>query len=191
MGRVWKKLGFFVNKIENFLLVWLILIFGALLIADVTMRKMGISSMSWIAELSRYMLVAVTMIGSAAYVKNDGHIKMDLIVNLVGPKGQCALRIFAALVGIVFWFFFGIFSFQWMLRLIELKKSIECASIPFWPFWIPFVVPCFVAAIRYVERLVVEIRKIVKGEIGKQEAVEESAGAAAAEMPAAQTGKDV
>lgn len=165
MAKAWKKFGNFVNKIENFLLVWLILIFGAFLIVDIILRKSGNSSMPWIAELSRYMLVAVTMIGSAVYVKSDSHIKMDLIVNIVGPKGQCALRVFAALVGIVFWTFFGVISFEWMTRLMELKKTIECMKIPFWPFWIPFVLASFVAAVRYIERLVLEIVKIARGEI--------------------------
>ena len=34
----------------------------------------------------------------------------------------------------------------------------ESVSIPFWPAWIFFTVPCFFAGVRYIERFVKDVR---------------------------------
>ena len=167
MATLWKKLSRGVEWIERLLVVWLLLVFGVLLLVNVGLRKAGLSGMSWIQETSRYMLVAVTMIGSAMQVKSDGHIKMDLLMNVFGPRVQRGLRMFNALVGMVFWFAYGWWSWLWLVRLFELGKTMESVSIPFWPAWIFFTVPCFFAGVRYIERFVKDVRGALgRGPVG-------------------------
>lgn len=161
MAALWKKLCRVVEHIEGFLITWLTLGFGLLILYNVTIRKIGFSSLPWIDEFSRYMLVATTMIGCAMIVKSDGHIKMDLLTSMLRPRAKRWLMVFVNLFNAAFWFFFCWYGAEWTLRLKELGKSVECMKLPFWPFWIPFVVASFIAGVRYLELLVDTIRSIV------------------------------
>ena len=47
MATLWKKLSRVVNRVEGFLMIWLLLIFGALLMVNVVLRKFNLSGLSW------------------------------------------------------------------------------------------------------------------------------------------------
>nr|WP_067294034.1 TRAP transporter small permease [Marinobacterium profundum] len=46
----------------------------------------------WSEELARFLIVWVTMLGSATLIRENGHISVDFFVNRLPPAGQRILR---------------------------------------------------------------------------------------------------
>lgn len=47
----------------------------------------------WVSEIASYMLVAVAFLGASWTLKRGGHIRMDLLVEIGGPRIQAASNI--------------------------------------------------------------------------------------------------
>jgi TRAP-type C4-dicarboxylate transport system permease small subunit len=70
---------------EYFTCIFFLLIF-LLLVAGVILRFVFSISFAWNIELSRYSFVWLTFIGAAYVRRTDGHIKIDIFVNLLKTK---------------------------------------------------------------------------------------------------------
>ena len=77
------KIDKFFDLIINFLAVMgriVIIIISLLIITDIVALKFFNYSFSWIMEVSEYLLVMLTFLGVAWLLKEDGHIKLDLLI---------------------------------------------------------------------------------------------------------------
>jgi len=64
-------------------LVVLIMLFVSL---DVIMRYFLNRPIFWVGELSEYALLYITFTGTAWVLKNDSHVKIDILIGWVNPK---------------------------------------------------------------------------------------------------------
>lgn len=67
------------GRVANLLLLTMI---GAIAI-QVCARFLLNSPTVWSEELARFLLVAITMVGSAALIERDGHISIDIFLDVV------------------------------------------------------------------------------------------------------------
>lgn len=69
---------------------------------DVIARYVFNSPTLWADELASYLLIAIVFLGLAPNVRQDAHIRIDVITNLVTGRVRAALEVFAYGAGIVF-----------------------------------------------------------------------------------------
>jgi len=70
-----------------------VLVFAMLLInADVIMRYFIKKPIAWSVEISGYALVWLTFLGTAWVLRKDGHVKMDMVIKRLKPRGQAMLN---------------------------------------------------------------------------------------------------
>ena len=94
-------------------------------------------SPSWSEELSRYLMVWLTMLGAAAAMRGGGHIAVTTLVDTLSPRGRSialALRDVALVCtcGVLAWWGFG-FAAQNAAQesaAMDIPMSIPYAALP-------------------------------------------------------------
>src|SRR5690349_11963595 len=69
---------------------------------DVIARYVFNSPTLWADEVASYLLIAIVFLGLAPNIRQDAHIRIDVITNLVKGRVRVALEVFAYAVGIIF-----------------------------------------------------------------------------------------
>ncbi|MEO0700881.1 MAG: TRAP transporter small permease [Pseudomonadota bacterium] len=79
------------------LLVFYVMLVGTMFI-EVVRREVFSYSSIWGEEIVRYSFIYLAWIGAAAAVKERGHIRIDVLMNYVGPRVKALLYIFGDIV---------------------------------------------------------------------------------------------
>jgi TRAP-type mannitol/chloroaromatic compound transport system permease small subunit len=64
---------------------------GAVLLADAISRSTFSHSLHWAMELAQFMLAAYYFMGGAMTLRDESHVRMDLIYSRFGPRGRAVL----------------------------------------------------------------------------------------------------
>jgi len=92
---------------------WALLVFYIMLVAtmfiEVVRREVLAYSSIWGEEIVRYSFIYLAWIGAAAAVKERGHIRIDVIMQYVGPRAKTLLYIFGDLVMLII----ALIAFYW------------------------------------------------------------------------------
>jgi len=97
---------------------WALLLFYVMLVAtmfiEVLRRELLAYSSIWGEEIVRYSFIYLAWIGAAAAVRERGHIRIDVIMQYVGPRAKALLYIFGDLVmGVI-----AVIAFYWSLEAV-------------------------------------------------------------------------
>lgn len=146
----------------------------ALLIIQVVFRYCLNWPLAWAEEMVRYTYIAVSFIGATVAVRENSHISIDILPNVLKSLiknvekriiVQDAIDILAALIVMVFW---AVMSF-WMLRYnLDIAKMDQITTANEWPMWLmclPITVSCVLmglqSALNAVEKGI-EIKSVKK-----------------------------
>jgi TRAP-type C4-dicarboxylate transport system permease small subunit len=81
---------------------WLLLVFYAMIVATIAsevVRRFVLSYSSiWGEEVARYAFIYLAWIGAAAAVRERAHIRIDVILHWLPPRGKAAVYLFGDLV---------------------------------------------------------------------------------------------
>jgi TRAP-type C4-dicarboxylate transport system permease small subunit len=87
------------TEVSGFLSAMLILISSLIVVQQVTVRLFGKSTI-WQTEMTIYLLMFTTFVGSAYTLKHDGHVGVDVITQLLSKKAQHIVKIITSLLSI-------------------------------------------------------------------------------------------
>jgi len=103
---------------------WALLVFYVMLVStmfiEVIRREVLSYSSIWGEEIVRYSFIYLAWIGAAAAVKERGHIRIDVIMNYIGPRAKALLYMFGDIV-------------MFIVAVIALYYSYEAAHVS-WKF---------------------------------------------------------
>jgi len=103
---------------------WALLVFYVMLVLtmfiEVVRREVFSYSSIWGEEIVRYSFIYLAWIGAAAAVRERGHIRIDVLMQYVGPRVKTLLYIFGDLV-------------MFAVALVALYWSYEAAHVS-WKF---------------------------------------------------------
>ena len=84
---------------------WALLLFYLILVATMTIevirRELFAYSSIWGEEIVRYSFIYLCWIGAAAAVRERAHIRIDVVLNYLPPRGKALIYIFGDLVTLV------------------------------------------------------------------------------------------
>jgi len=83
-----------------------------LIFYGVIMRYVFNDARSWVDEISQYLIIWGTLIGTSVALRNDHHIKVDMLFNVLPKKVQHIVTLFAHCVGITFSLFIGYYGYK-------------------------------------------------------------------------------
>jgi len=100
---------------------WLLLVFYVMLVitmaVEVLRREVFSYSSIWGEEIVRYSFIYLAWIGAAAAAKERAHIRIDVLMQYVGPRTKALLYIFGDLV----MFVIAIIALYWSLETVQVS----------------------------------------------------------------------
>lgn len=97
-----KKLINFYNKFEEYILVFSLVITVIIIFVQVITRYVFNASLSWSEEFSRYLFVWQTWLGSSLALRENKHIRLEVLDKKFGPKGFYVMMIMAGIIWLAF-----------------------------------------------------------------------------------------
>jgi TRAP-type C4-dicarboxylate transport system permease small subunit len=118
----------------------------------------------WADEMASYLLIAIVFLGLAQNIRTNGHIRIDVITNLLRPRAHLILEVFAFAVGIVFsvvliWGAWTRFDNFWTRHTL----SDSPLMTPLWMAMVPVVVGAGVLGLAAVWGFVVSLHALLAG----------------------------
>ena len=149
LGRLFDYLNIVMVVISAILLLGLTFIVGA----DITLRYLFNKPLGWVKEVSEYTLVGLGFLVAAWILKDDAHVKMDLVLNKVGPRVQTMMNIITSgistiVVLITTWFTLRVIVDFYRTKLV----APTVLEPPKWVLLTPIFVGCLLLAIQFIRR---------------------------------------
>ena len=69
--------------------------------AEIVIRGTGLGSLPWMIEIVEYSLLAVTFLAAPWVLKHSAHVSVDLLVEIVGPRGRRILALVGNSAGLI------------------------------------------------------------------------------------------
>ena len=142
------------DHLEEYVLVYSLMVSVALVFVQVVMRRVFNNSLSWSEELARYLYVWQTWLGVSYAARNGTHLRITMLKDRLPAKAQQILEILVVLV----WMGFGIFVIYHGMGVVNTIASFgqksSALKIPMQFCYMSIPVGMFLMCIRIVERTV-------------------------------------
>jgi C4-dicarboxylate transporter, DctQ subunit len=149
LGRALDHINIIMVVISAILILSLTFIVGA----DITLRYLFNKPLGWVKEVSEYILVGLGFLVAAWILKDDAHVKMDLVLNSVSPRTQTMLNIITSGISSVIVLIVTWFSLRVTIAFYQTKLVAPSVLEP--PKWIlvtPMVIGSFLLALQFIRR---------------------------------------
>ena len=146
------------DRIEEVLAAAALVVMTALTFANVVSRHLLNTSLSFSEEITTYLFVLVSLLGTAIAAKRKAHLGLTAVPDLAGPRTRKVLLSLGYGIGTIFCaaiFYYGILMVRNQIMLGQVTAAMQ------WPEWIygsfvPF--GAFFATVRFLQVFIEEIR---------------------------------
>ena len=77
-----------------------IILFGLVSVcAEVVMRYFLRTPLEWVVEINEYLLLYLTFLGAGWLLRAQGHVRVDVVVRMMSPRGKAVVEVLACVVG--------------------------------------------------------------------------------------------
>ena len=90
------------DKIEEILAAVCLVVMAILTFANVIARYLFSASFSFSEEITTYLFVLLSMLGTAIAAKRRAHLGLSIVTDAVGPKAEKILRIIGYVAAVLF-----------------------------------------------------------------------------------------
>ncbi|MEW6667319.1 MAG: TRAP transporter small permease [Thermodesulfobacteriota bacterium] len=150
------RLGNIFDRINTIMVVvCAVLVIGLTTIvgADITLRYLFNRPLGWVKEVSEYILVGLGFLAAAWILKDDAHVKMDLILTKVSPRAQAMLNLITSLVSTAVVLIITLSSLRVTLDFYRTKMVTPTVlEPPKWLLMTPIVLGCFLLIVQFLRR---------------------------------------
>ena len=150
----------FFRLLSRFVELLVILIAGiivAIVTTEVTLRYLFSHSLIFTEELSRYLMVWIVFLGSALAIRDGSHIRIQILVNRLGPRMQQIVQLAAYALIIAFLVFITVEG----LKILPRQLQQMCITIDISLFYFYLAIP--VGSILMIIFLLPVIRQTLAG----------------------------
>lgn len=81
------------NNVLAFFASILIIVMMLIVVYEIFIRRFLNSPTIWTAEVTRYILLWITFLSAAWLLREEGHVKMDILLDRLNPRAQSILNI--------------------------------------------------------------------------------------------------
>ena len=110
---------------------------------DVVARNVGLGTLSWILEVSEYMLPLATFLVAPWLLRRNEHVRLDAVLHVVSRRTGAALEMASNLVGILVCAVLVVYGVRTILNSAQ-QGAMVLKSVVFPEWWLYAPVPlCF------------------------------------------------
>ena len=103
---------------------------------DVLMRYFLDQPQLFVDDLTSFLLVAMIFLGAGPVFYKGGHIRIDLVTNLLKPKTQSRMRVITLSMGIAFLF---IVIYETMVSTLAAFQTGRVSAVMNYPLWVGMI----------------------------------------------------
>ena len=141
-------------------LVFICLSFATFLaFVEVILRYVFETSITWSSEIVIVSIIWAVFIGLPITLRKGGHIKVDVVVDLLSGKKKGFVIFLATMVGVLFSLFLFFFSVKYTAFLKESGEVSITTDIPEYLYFLALPVGGFLLSIRYVQELIKNLKR--------------------------------
>ena len=145
-----KNIWAYYNKFEEYILVSSLIVTVMLVTMQIICRYILNASLSWSEELTRYIFIWQIWLGTSYGLRDDKHIKIELLYNLCKPTGKKVIKIVSNLIFLAFCLFLTINGTQLVMELAAKNSVSSALSIPFSIVYASLPFSSFIVVLRLI-----------------------------------------
>lgn len=138
-----------IQRIEETLLSWSILIMAGLTIANVFSRTLFGESLAFTEELSQFLIVVVTFIGLSYAASRGRHIRMTAIYDQLSPRWRKILMTFSSGFTGFLMLLLAVYSFRYIQTVRFLESVSPVLQVPLYLVYLIVPLGLLLAAVQY------------------------------------------
>lgn len=154
--RIINKLTSIFGHTLNIMLVFsgILVIFAALIInVGIITRTFLNLPIPWVPEISGYILLYITFLVAAWVLKEEGHVKMDIVLSKLSPKGQFMMNTITSAISAIVSLILAWYGAKVTLDLFRTGYfTTSILELPKFIFTISIFVGCFLLSIQFIRR---------------------------------------
>lgn len=146
------------DRIEEIVAAVCLSVMTVLAFANVVARYVFSASFSFSEEITTYLFVLLSLLGTAIAARRRAHLGLTILTDVVNPKTRRILHIIGYVFAVAFT---GAIFYYGILMVLSQRELGQVTANMQWPEWIfgSFVpIGALLAAIRFVQVLIEEIR---------------------------------
>lgn len=141
------------DALEDYLAGTLLFTGLTLIFINVVLRYFFGKPQSKLDEFSVYFIVWGTLAGIAVALRNNHHIKVDVLYNVLSLKAKRYVSIFANSLGLVFALFYTFYGFQLVTNYISSGQRSTDSQFPLWIVNLIMPISGILFSARFVDKL--------------------------------------
>ena len=142
------------ENLEEFIMIILLILIACIMMAQVIMRYVFSSSMSWPEECCRYLWIATTCFSLGYVVKKDNALKVEVVMELLAKPVR---RVVEFIIDVLMMVLHGYMAYHTFLSMVSMKAAGQLSPAMRMPMWILYFllgVGFLLGTIRYAEHLI-------------------------------------
>ncbi len=128
---------------------------------DVILRYVLNRPIHWMLEITEYIMLYIPFLGAALVLKDDGHIRVDLILNHLSEPKRAWADVLSSLVGGLVMLLYTWFGAQVTLEAIRRgTPALESLRTPMFLVWMIIPIGSFFFTIQFFRQMADSYRKL-------------------------------
>lgn len=163
------KLVYGYDKLEEYVLCASLVFTTLVVFAQVIMRSVFNSSLTWSEELTRYIFIWQIWMGVSIAQRDKAHIKVELLNTFVkNEKVRAVVDVVATLIWIAFNIFLVVKGSELVQQMIQRGNVSGAMRMPMYLVYAVLPISSFILTLRLLGQLVEDCKKMVgkSGEVG-------------------------
>lgn len=160
-----KKIGKAINTIEENALTISLAIMVIVIFTNVVMRYIFNNSLSWSEEFARYLFVWFSWIGVSAGVKDNEHLRVEILSMALAKKGFIkadeAIKIIVSLIWLATSWIVAYYGIIVISAQIDMNVLTPAMRIPVWIAYLSIPFCSFIVGIRLIINMIGSVRIII------------------------------
>ena len=120
---------------------------------DVVLRYFFNSPTGWVLQISEYILLYIPLLSAAYVLKEDGHIKVDILLSFLSQRMQALFDTVTSILGagvlLILTYYGAVVSYDFYVRKVITLKYLKIPE-----FFVIMVIPvgCLMFALQFIRR---------------------------------------
>ena len=148
-----KKKGIWDN-LEEYLLVAIIALITLLVLVSFVLQLAAPDQVAGITQLSFYAYTWLVFLGVAVAIKNNSHMRIDIIYAQYPESVQKAISLFIEILMAIFCVVLAFLSVQRAIQVVQAGELNAVIAVPVSVLYLAPAVGFVLSVVRYIERLI-------------------------------------
>lgn len=128
-----------------------------IVVSDVAIRNLGLRPLSWGVSASEYILLYAAFLPMPWLVRNKGHVFVEFLRNILGPRGRVFLEKLVYAVCVLLCLYLGTIALTTFIEVLQ-SGDYETRSfdMPKWVVFLPMTIAFYLSALEWLRYLMGE-----------------------------------